>query len=241
MFKRIIDCIARFLYPAKSAGCGDPTARRIIMIRRLLLCAVIIAVIAGCGRYRYITPKPDFTWPEMASSQIGGSLGVYIPADNLELVLKADESKKCCDHKDIKFGAGAFKMMRQASEAVFSNTIALGKKPTDTYIKSLGVRGVLHLKDYSANVEFIPYIASDQGKADIKSYNVTVSLTFNFSAIDLELSDMREFNVAVESSTAEPVGRKQVNGALGRLVDEALEKAADHLARELVNTYGARS
>jgi hypothetical protein len=70
---------------------------------------------------------------------------------------------------------------------------------------------------------------------------VTVSLTLNFSAIDFTMSDMREFNIAVESSSSEPVKRKQVNSALGRLVDEALEKAADHLARELVNTYGARS
>jgi hypothetical protein len=113
----------------------------------MLWCAVIIAVIAGCGRYRYITPKPDFTWPEMASSQIDDSLGIYIPTDNFELVLKADKGKKCCDHKDIKFGAGAWRMMRLASDAVFIKTIALGKKPTDTYIKSLGVRGVLHLKD----------------------------------------------------------------------------------------------
>jgi len=211
------------------------------MIRRLLLGAAIIAVIAGCGRYRYITPKPSFTWPEMASSQIGDSLGIYIPTDNLELVLKADKSKKCCDHKDIKFGAGAFQMMRQASEAVFTKTIALGKKPTDTYIKSLGVRGVLHLKDYSASVEFIPHIENNQAEDEVNSYNVTVSLTFNFSAIDFQMSDLREFNVAVESSTVEPIGKKQVNKILSRLVDEALEKGALNLARELVNVYGARS
>jgi len=211
------------------------------MIKRLLLGAAIIAVIAGCGRYRYITPRPSFTWPEMASSQIGDSLGIYIPSDNLELVLKADKSKKCCDHKDIKFGVGAFQMMSQATEAVFYRSISLGKKPTDTYIKSLGVRGVLHLKDYSANVEFIPYIESDQAEDDVNSYNVTVSLTFNFSAIDFQMSDMREFNVAVESSTIEPVGKNRVNKTLSRLVDEALEKGALNLARELVNTYGARS
>ena len=210
------------------------------MIKRLLLCAAIIAVIGGCGRYRYITPRPEFTWPEMASSQISGSLGIYIPSANLDLTLKADKSKKCCDHKDIKFGTGAFQMMQQASEAVFTKTIALGEKPTDTYIKSLGVRGVLHLKDYSANVEFIPYIENDQAEDDINSYNVTVSLTFNFSAIDFQQSDMREFNVAIESSPIAPIGKSRVNKTLSRLVDEALEKAAYNLAHELVNTYGAR-
>jgi hypothetical protein len=211
------------------------------MIKRLLVCAVIIAAIAGCGRYRYITPKPEFTWPEMASSQIGDSLGIYIPTDNLELVLKADKSKKCCDHKDIKFGAGAFQMMQQASEAVFTKTIPLGEKPTDTYIKSLGLRGVLHLKDYSANVEFIPYLENDQSETNIKLYNVTVNLTFNFTAIDFQMSDMREFNVAVESSSTLPIGKSKVNKTLKRLVDVALEKGAFNLARQLVNTYGARS
>ncbi|MCP4582546.1 MAG: hypothetical protein GY839_13135 [candidate division Zixibacteria bacterium] len=211
------------------------------MIKRIIFGAIIIVVVAGCGRYRHIIPDPQFEWPEMASSKISDSLGIYIPADNLKFVLQSRNDDKCCRHKNIHFGEGARKALKSASEAVFRSTVMLGKKPTDTYIKSLGVRGVLHLKDISTNVEFIPYIESEAGADNISLYNIKVSLSMNISAIDLSQYDIREFNIDVESESNEAVPRKKLDKSLRQLVDIALEKAADYLARELINIYGARA
>ena len=146
------------------------------MKTRLLITIALLALIAGCGRYRYISPNPEYVWPQMESSRISGTLGVYIPDNNLHLIYKHELSDECCKHKDIKIGSGLEKAARQSSEAVFSKTRVLTGKPTDTYIKSLNLRGLLHLKDATANVEFIPFFSDEEKSGEAKTYSVRISL-----------------------------------------------------------------
>lgn len=200
-----------------------------------------MAAITGCGRYRYINPNPHYDWPAMESSRIGGALGVYVPENNLHLVYQHDISDECCKHRDIRIGSGLLKAARQSADAVFAETIILTGQPTDTYIKSLNLRGLLHLKDATANVEFIPYIPDNKNAESVHLYNVRISLNLNFSAIDFLLDDIREFNIVVDSESDVPVKSRDMNKTLKRLSDKVFEKASDYLARELVTVYGARS
>jgi len=196
-------------------------------------------IIAGCSRV--IVPRPEFTWPEMASSKIYDSLGIYIPAENLNLVYHASEAGPCCEHKDLQIGRGVVKAITQSSNSVFSRTRLLGQRPTDTYIKSLHLRGVLNLKDLTVEIEFIPYIEAHNNVERKEYYNIKVNIGLNLSAIDFKLSDIRDFHIEATSETAEAIAPGRVNRILEELASTALEKAAQQLAQKIMTIYGART
>lgn len=203
----------------------------------------ILLCIAGCAP-QYIVPQPEFTWPEMATSKIGDSLGIYIPIDNLNLIYKPVTSQPCCIHKDIHIGEGASRAVLSASQAVFSYALMLGDRPNDTYIKSLNLRGLLHLKDITAVCEFLPHIEdhfdNDKNVRKPDKYNILITINLNFSAIDFTLDDIHEFSISVKTESERPVSKRRINNQLRKLSKTALEQAADYLARKLVNLYGAR-
>jgi len=199
----------------------------------------LILLLITCGR-PYITPHPEYSWPEMASSKIADSLGIYIPSENLSLIYKPRTAKSCCDHKDIKLGTGISKALISSSRAVFAETIMLDDKPSDTYIKSLNLRGLLHLKDISASLEFVPFIEDHSHADKLEQYEVIITLSLNFSAIDFLLSDIREFNIDVTMEGEISVTQGRANRLLEKLCNSALERVADELARKLVTIYGAR-
>jgi len=200
----------------------------------------LILLFAACGR-PYITPHPEYSWPEMASSIIDDSLGIYIPSENLSLIYKPRTATTCCDHKDIKLGTGISKALISSSRAVFTEAIMLDDKPSDTYIKSLNLRGLLHLKDISASLEFVPFIEDHSHADNPDQYKVIITLSMNFTAIDFLLSDIREFNIDVTMESEISVTQGRANRLLEKLCNSALERVADELARKLVTIYGARA
>jgi len=208
------------------------------------LSMAILLAFTSCAP-RYIAPQPEFAWPEMALSKIGDSLGIYIPYDNLNLICKPDLSQPCCIHKDIHIGDGASQAVLSASQAVFAYALMLGEQPTDTYIKSLNLRGLLHLKDITANFEFLPHIEdrfdNDKEIREPDKYDILITLNLNFSAIDFALDDISEFNISVLTESEKPAAKRKINSQLKKLSKTALEQAAGYLARKLVNFYGARS
>ena len=210
------------------------------MKTKLLFFGLILIVLTSCSP-PYILPQPDYSWPEMASSKIGDSLGIYIPPENLYLTYVSKNQDPCCDHKDIKLGQAAFKAINSSSQAVFSNVIMLGEKPSDTYIKSLNLRGLLHVKDISIAVEFIPHIDNHINSDKIDQYDVVLTLNMNFSAIDFLLSDIREFNLKITTNSDDSISERSVNGLLKKLSQTALEQMADQLAHKLITIYGART
>ena len=189
-------------------------------------------------------PRPEFTWPHMAASRIADSLGIYIPPENLHLVKKPRKSDTCCEFKEIRIGAGIEQAVEQAGRAVFAHALMLGERPSDTYIKSLDLRGLLHLRDVTTQVEFVPYIkehsARKKPKRHRERYNIIMSLDLNFSAISFRPADIREFSIDVMVESESAVGKRGINAELRRLCDTLLEKAAFKLARKLVVLYGAR-
>ena len=210
------------------------------MIKRLFFFVAVVIILNGCG-VRYITPKPQYTWPEMASSKIGDSLGIYIPPENLYLIYKSSESDDCCEHKGIRLGQGIVKAVMASSKAVFDKAVLLGEKPSDTYIKALNLRGLLHVKDVVIELEFVPHIEDhSKGKSDVM-YRVIITLSLNLTAIDFTLSDIRDFNLDIQIESDEPAAKKQINKLLQELTTKALERLADELARKLVTIYGARA
>ena len=200
----------------------------------------LILLFAACGR-PYITLHPEYSWPEMASSKIDDSLGIYIPSKNLNFIYRPRAIKSCCDHKDILLGTGISKALMSSSRAVFTGTIMLGDRPSDTYIKSLNLRGLLHLKDISASLEFVPFIADHSHADKLEQYEVIITLSLNFSAIDFLLSDIREFNIDVVIESDASITQRGANRLLQKLCNSALERVADELARKLVTIYGART
>ena len=210
------------------------------MIKRILFSMLLFVLIAGCGG-RYIKPQPQFVWPEMASTQIGGSLGIYLDKDKLHLSYNSPAADDCCKHRAVMVGDGLLKAARQSGEAVFNETIVLKGEPTDTYIKSLDLRGLLHLNDAFFNVEFIPFVDKNHGVQKIHLYNIKISLNMKLTAIDFKLSDIRGITVEANAQSSEPVSRHRVNKVMQKLVNELFSTAADNLARELVTAYGARA
>jgi hypothetical protein len=211
------------------------------MIKRISVIIAVILFIAGCGGFRYINPQPEFTWPEMQSSKISGKLGIYVPEKNVHYVYKADKDEKCCNHKSISVGKGLVRASEEASRSVFNNTIILEGEPTDTYIKSLDLRGLLHIKDTYFVVEFVPFVDDEHGSDDVNLYTIKVGLELKSTAIDFLMDDIRGFTIDVNTSSSEPVSRHGVDGTLKKMVNVLFELAADHLAKELVIIYGART
>jgi hypothetical protein len=209
------------------------------MIKRILFSILLLTLVAGCGGY--IKPQPQFVWPEMASSQIVGSLGIYLDKDKLHLSYNSPAGDDCCKHRAVKVGDGLLEAARQSGEAVFNKTIVLKGEPTDTYIKSLDLRGLLHLNDAYFNVEFIPYVDKNHGAEKIYLYHIKVSLDMKLTAIDFQLSDIRGITIEAGAQSNEPVPRHRVNKVMQKLVNELFSTAADNLARELVTAYGARA
>jgi len=211
------------------------------MIKKYLPILILLALITGCGRMRYINPNPDFCWPEMESSQINGRLGVYISDENIHFNYKNASDSKCCKHKTIRVGEGLRKAASQASDAIFTGTAILSGEPTDTYIKTLNLRGLLHLKNVIFDVEFVPYIEPNHSGDEINLYRIKVSMAAEGSAIDFAVSDMKRFPINADRESSTPVTRKQAGKILKQLVNELFHEAADQLARDLVNFYGARN
>lgn len=211
-------------------------------MKKLLFISIsILMILTNCGRYGYIKPKPQYTWPEMSSSLISGRVGIHIPDAELHRQFKHDKSQGCCKHKTIRVGSGVLKASNQAVKSVFSETVVLKSEPNDTYIKSLDLRGLLNFKEVFFNIEFMPYVDEEHGSEKISKYNIKLSLNINLTSIDFLLSDIRGFSVNVESSSVEPIPRNRINKELEDLTDELFELAADHLAKELVIIFGART
>lgn len=205
---------------------------------RILIFILLLILPAGCARH--IIPRPEFNWPEMESSKIDGILGIYISTDNVNRVILSDPEKNYFSHKDIFIGQGILQAIKLSSQAVFSKTIYLGEEPSDIYIRSLNLRGLLHLKDIVANVDILPYGDEVNKKGESKLYKVSVMISLNFSAIDFLLSDIRDFNVDVQTESGKAIPQNKINSYLNNMSKSALEKAASQLARKLVNVYGAR-
>ena len=211
-----------------------------MMLKRIAIAVLLLAFIAGCGG-RYIKPQPQYSWPEMAASQIVGSLGIYLDKDKLHLRYNSPAADDCCKHRAVMVGDGLLKAAKQAAEATFNRAIVLEGEPTDTYIKSLDLRGLLHLNDAYFDVEFIPHVDKEHGANKIYSYTIKISLDMKLTAIDFPLSDIRGLTVEASATSSEPVPRHRVNKALQKLVDELFRTAASNLAHELVNFYGAKA
>lgn len=207
-------------------------------IYRLFIYVVILLLPVGCARY--IVPQPEFSWPEMETSKIDGALGIYISAEDVNKIIHTDPEKSCLNHKDIFIGQGIHQAIELSSQAVFFKTSYLGEEPSDTYVKSLNLRGLLHLKDVVASVYILPYGNVFNKNNEKKRYKVSVMINLNFSTIDFLLSDIRDFNVDVRAESDRAVPTNKLNNSLNNLSESVLEKAASQLARKLVNIYGAR-
>lgn len=199
---------------------------------------MILLLPVGCARY--IKPQPEFSWPEMENSKIDGALGIYISTEDINRVIRAEPEIRCIDYKDIFIGQGILKAVELSSQAVFFRTDYLGEKPSDTYIKSLNLRGLLHLKDVVASVNVLPYGSFSNKSDKEKRYKVSIILNLNFSAIDFLLSDIRDFNIDVRIESDKAIPSNGINNSLENLSKLILEKAASQIARMLVNIYGAR-
>ena len=197
-------------------------------------------MLINCGG-GYIKPHPEYTWPDMESSQIVGKLGIHIPEGIINQQYKSSDISECCRHKTIDIGKGIVKISEQAANSVFNEALILKARPNDTYIKSLRLRGLLNYKDADLNVEFLPFVELEYGAEKIYLYNVKLSLNLEITSIDFQLSDLRGFTINVEIESTEAIPRHRVNAALEKLVDELFELAADHLAKEIVLLYGARA
>jgi hypothetical protein len=209
------------------------------MNKKWRLLYLLIAVVAGCSRV--IVPRPEFTWPEMASSKIYDSLGIYIPAEKLNMVNRSNEDEPCCEHKALQIGRGVVKAITQSSNSVFIRARLLGQKPTDTYIKSLNLRGVLNLKDLAVDIDFIPFVEEHKIVERKEYYNIKINISLNLSAIDFTLSNIQDFHIEATEETSEPIPPQRVNRTLEELTNTALEKAALDLARKIMTIYGART
>ena len=195
-------------------------------------------LIAGCSRV--IVPRPEFTWPEMASSKIYDSLGVYIPADKVNMAYRANETEPCCEFKPVQIGRGVAKAITQSSNSVFIRTRLLGRHPTDTYIKSLNLRGVLNLKDLTVDIDFKPFFEEHKVDERRETYYVKINISLNLSAIDFKLSNIQDFHIEATEETTEAIPPRRVNRTVEELTNAALEKAALDLARKIMTIYGAR-
>ncbi len=202
---------------------------------------MVLLTFLSCGRRAYISPEPHFDWPEMHSSLISGKLGIHIPEDILSKAYKPSETTDCCKHKAIDLGKGLLRFSEQSANSVFSEVRILEAKPNDTYIKSLELRGLLNFKDAGMVVEFMPYVEPEYGADNIYQYNIRLSLNIELTSIDFMLNDIRGFSINIENESTQPIPRHRINAALQNLVDELFELAADHLAKQIINMYGART